>query len=167
MPPTHLALILRPRVLGVMDEHPHPMQSVHHPLHKMRRGLARQMRRLSVVVNFIVTHIRHRPRTGFETEPSAASGMIGEEGDGLDGTDFKVIIDLVHIGMRGHVIHRYGKIGRLHLHRQNFRQVMTNGRVPENMQLICRNVGRHKERKALNMIPMRVADEKIHLQRLL
>src|SRR5439155_23224738 len=118
-------------------------------------------------VRFVVWHVCDRSGTGKETIAGADAGMIRKLCLHLHFADVKLhVLKLFDREMTLQFTQAHREKGRLHLAGQDRAQTSTRSFVTEDPDQILAVVGQGKERQTLNVIPVRVCNEKSQLDRL-
>ena len=113
-------------------------------------------------VRFVVTGIHHRYPVGLQPIAKRKRRMIQIAGGDFDIVDIEGAFDKVVIANLGPaLIERNWEIGVLHLPGQSFTQGLAEALGAVNVPFVAGHEKRLKEWDALDMIPMRMADQDV------
>src|SRR5436190_8178292 len=118
-------------------------------------------------VRFVVTGIHHRYAVSLQPITERERGMIEIVGGDFNIVDIEGALDeIVIANLRSALIERDGEIGILHLPGQDLSQGLAEALGAIYVPFVAGHKKRIKEREALDMIPMRVADQDVAAQAL-
>src|ERR1700730_216584 len=176
MPPPDVSLIFLVRILRVQNRNFAVPQDLHH-LGPLRAGkisrfvpidsILRRKLQFERLVRFVVWHVCDRSGAGKEPIAGADAWMIRKLGLYFYLADVKLhVLKFFDREMTWQFTQAHRKKGRLHLAGQDRAQTSTRSFITEDPDQILAVVGGGKERQTLDVIPVRVCNEKSQLDRL-
>src|SRR6266581_2188322 len=176
MPPPDVSLVFLVRILRVQNRHFAIPQKLRH-LGPLRAGkisrfvpidsILRRNLQFERLVRFVVWHVCDRSGAGKEPIAGADARMIRKLGLHFHLADVKLhILKFFDRKMTLQFMQAHRKKGRLHLRGQDRAQTRTCSFITQDPDQILAVVDGDKERQTLDVIPVRVCNEKSQLDRL-
>src|ERR1700730_8801176 len=176
MPPTDVSLVFLVRILRVQNRHLAIPQELHH-LGPLRAGkiscfvsidsILRRQLQFERLVRLVVWYVCDRSSAGKEPIAGADARMIHKLGLHLHLADVKLhVLKFFDREMTRQLMQAHREKGRLHLSGQDRAQTSARSFITQDPDQILAVVGGRKERQTLDVIPVRVGNEKSELYRL-
>ena len=161
--PGHPLSVLLERVLRVVDHELGPGEELDVPpvlvVHLVDDAVAQaRIRRVRLVIGRVHEGGAVRLEAVAERDP----GVIEISGGGVDGTQLEGALAQVMVANRGaHLAERHREIGVLHLPGERLLEPPATAARRVDVPLVARDEQRREEGEALDVVPMRVADQEV------
>src|SRR6202045_131129 len=175
MPPSDVSLVFLVRILRIQNRHVAIPQELHHlgppPAGKISRfvlidSILRRKLQFETLVRFVVWHVCDRSAAGKEPIGGADARMIRKLGLHFHLADVKLhLLKFFDRQLTLQFMQAHREKGRLHLRGQDRAETRTRSFIAQDPDQILAVVDGGKERQTLDVIPVRVGNEKSQLDR--